>query len=424
MANKRDQQRRENAEAAQRQRREARLRAQERAAKADEAKRSAMDRPRKPIEVWRALLRGEAVINPYRIPTPTLRDHDRTQKLLRLLARAERKAGKIVEPARFPVLWELADMPWVRPVEQWRPAGRSPRRKLHSLAEHLLALYPLPAFLYSVLEETRPASLRVGLRLFASLGQGTSPRKLMQQGILPANLTRRMCRLWLEQKAHLDWLQALRHAQVQALDGDRRLAEAFCETPMGRGWQADEAFWQRVIQWFANQAMLDPRQVGPLCDYIRHALEQDPSWSISGRTPASLERATAEWHGELQKLRRVQGQSFAPSGLAGFSLDIKRRRAVDRWTVEELLFSRALVAEGQALKHCVYSYAGGVAAGRCSIWSMRLNGERRLTIEVHNGTGRIVQARGSCNRSPEPTEADIMARWATMAGLTVATGRW
>src|SRR5262245_56066636 len=39
---------------------------------------------------------------------------------------------------------------WLRPVETWEPDGGNPRPQFSSLARHLLAAYPVPAFMTSV----------------------------------------------------------------------------------------------------------------------------------------------------------------------------------------------------------------------------------------------------------------------------------
>src|SRR5437773_8115274 len=94
------------------------------------------------------------------------------------------------------------------------------------------------------------------------------------------------------------------------------------------------------------------------------------------------------------------------------------------WTVTELLTSRALFLEGQALRHCVASYAERCARRETSIWSMcrhgSLTSQRVLTIEVNPGTGTIQTARGKCNQPPSADARYIMELWAKREGLTLA----
>jgi len=82
------------------------------------------------------------------------------------------------------------------------------------------------------------------------------------------------------------------------------------------------------------------------------------------------------------------------------------------WSFVELTSGEDLFLEGMALHHCVAGYAGRCAAGCSAIVSMRRDGERIVTIEVVPETGRIVQARGACNRAATSVERQAIDRWA------------
>jgi hypothetical protein len=69
------------------------------------------------------------------------------------------------------------------------------------------------------------------------------------------------------------------------------------------------------------------------------------------------------------------------------------------------------------MRHCVSSYASRIKEGKCSIWSLRCDGVRALTIEVKNNERRIAQTRGKCNRFAKPLELGILRRWALANGL-------
>ena len=64
-----------------------------------------------------------------------------------------------------------------------------------------------------------------------------------------------------------------------------------------------------------------------------------------------------------------------------------------------------------ALAHCVGGYARRCAAGEAAIFSLQLNGQRRLTIEVSLPTKALVQARGTCNRPATADEQALVKRW-------------
>ena len=77
--------------------------------------------------------------------------------------------------------------------------------------------------------------------------------------------------------------------------------------------------------------------------------------------------------------------------------------------------------EGQAMHHCVYSYASRCRRGETTIWSLRLriNGEekRMATIEVDPRRRSIIQARAKCNFRPGVRSLEIIRQWADWAGL-------
>lgn len=87
------------------------------------------------------------------------------------------------------------------------------------------------------------------------------------------------------------------------------------------------------------------------------------------------------------------------------------------WTITEILTSQDLAAEGRLMHHCVYSYVNWVKDRIISIWSLRRDRERLLTVEVRNPNREIVQARGRYNRRATSPELNKLKRWASEAGL-------
>ena len=75
------------------------------------------------------------------------------------------------------------------------------------------------------------------------------------------------------------------------------------------------------------------------------------------------------------------------------------------WTIQELLTSKELQAEGRAMNHCVSSYANNCLKGSASIWSMQVSDgktspHRVMTVAVNNKSRVISQARGKYNALP------------------------
>jgi hypothetical protein len=96
------------------------------------------------------------------------------------------------------------------------------------------------------------------------------------------------------------------------------------------------------------------------------------------------------------------------------------------WTIRELTSSEELRREGEAMRHCVASYAGACARRETSIWSMRFeNDERRfrvMTIELDLATRTICQCRRRNNVSANEKAVGVMRLWAEREGLKL--GFW
>lgn len=144
---------------------------------------------------------------------------------------------------------------------------------------------------------------------------------------------------------------------------------------------------------------------------------------MKGRTGISVLRAVEEWHGELSRERKINGHTYAPSGLLPLMHERKVRlpsgaHHVEKIAILEIATSKELAQEGRALRHCVYSYSWQIQRGGTSIWSYRVDGERALTIEVRNPERRIVQVRGRNNRVPTKQEMAQIDRWVKENNLT------
>jgi hypothetical protein len=88
------------------------------------------------------------------------------------------------------------------------------------------------------------------------------------------------------------------------------------------------------------------------------------------------------------------------------------------WDVSALRSGEALTDEGAALRHCVATYTERARIGAISLWSVRRDGARALTLEVTR-EGAVVQARGASNRLPTPDEWGAVTVWAAREGVTL-----
>lgn len=327
---------------------------------------------------------------------------------------------------------------WLRPVETWSPPRRNARPLFMSLAHHLFALYPVPPFMTSVWFDLPPGEVLPQHQWYKHLGLG---RNIRTAG-LPLRLTRAMDHLFAQAPQHYTAVAAPRWAQVRGLGGGEALARAVVGTRLGKVLE-NEDFWESVLHFFINHPSLALAQVGPVVDFLQHQKFEwtegvspggvfgkqpppRPDYTMKGRTVASMLRQVGEWHEQLGRDANRPSVSWRRSPFQDFRL-VEGSAALGNmrvWTITELLTSRALFLEGQAMRHCVATYAVRCARRQTSIWSMQLENQRGrhrvLTIEVDLHRRTVCQARKMCNRLPQAAEREVLGRWAAQEGLTIA----
>jgi hypothetical protein len=327
---------------------------------------------------------------------------------------------------------------WLRPVEEWQPRTHNTRRQFASLARHLLAEYPVPSFMDSVWFMGTGSAADCRQRWFSHIGRG----KNLRTADVPLPLTKRMAHYVMQAPNHFNVDQALRWGQVRGLGGSSRLAEALAATRLGDHFENNE-FWATVIGFFIDNPLLDLVHVGPIIDYLQHQRFEhreefqaagvfvrrpppQPNLTMKGRNPETLLRQVERWHRQLAHESVDLKAQWPGAGIKGFDCIEGREGtpSLRRWTIRELLSSRALVAEGRAMHHCVASYAGSCSRRVTSIWSLQMHNhegsQRILTVEVRLPQKIICQARGKRNVLPDAKPKDILRRWAAQEGLRLA----
>jgi len=356
-----------------------------------------------------------------------------SEELTRFAKIVSEQAPKIID--RHSVLWSIAMLPHVRPIEDWIPKGKGANTQFLSLIDHVLVQYRMPRFFYGLFEEAHRKHRRphyIGpdgqqrlldefqdIYLWTRIAQGESLYKLIKSGEWPVPLTKRMCHMLMNLKGKFGLVEAVRRVQVEAFGGDLRLWGALRNSPLGlRFHDFEEPFRATVIQWFCNQSMVDPELVGPLLDYILHLRrEGGDEFAMKGRSLLALMRGMERWHHELAHSQKINGTVFNRSGYEPGMWEKKEKlpggaTQTHLWTMTEIQSSKALAAEGRQMRHCVYSYGHSIESGKTSIWSLCRDDDRMLTVEVSNTHEAIVQARGHSNRLPTKVEANYLRLWA------------
>lgn len=339
-----------------------------------------------------------------------------------------------------PLWFHAASTPWTRPPEEWRPRGaKAKSSKAENLLLHLFAKYPVPRWLIppDVMGGTVSLSFDVAFKLYVHIAGGGSVLGAVSAGWIPVPFTRRMAHEFTRVSGVRSPIEASRVAQalVHGLGSksSRMTQEVLASWP---GWGSPdyERFVDEVIGWLAKQAMVDPRQVRPMRDYL-NARWHRRGFSMKGRTVTALVRQVEDWHRALAQEREVKGKiesgPFAPSGIPAraYLRHAEKDRAKEVWAFDEILTPKELSAEGAMMRHCVGSYARSIRSGRVSIWRLRsgfgddvaMVGEWQplLTVEVDNIAREITQARGRCNVVPNQRELAYLQRWAADSGLRI-----
>jgi hypothetical protein len=325
---------------------------------------------------------------------------------------------------------------WIRAIADWQPTTRNADRQFSSLARHLFAKYPVPAFM----DSAWCRGSKKAKRWFIHIGMGHNIRSAPS---LPIALTKKMAHHFVQAPAHYDIWAAFRWAQIHALGGNKAMADAVAETRMARHFK-DDAFWLSMLRFFIDNPLLDTRHYQPIIDYIWHQKYEprvvfvergvarqeppaQPNFCMRGRTPATLLRQVNDWHHQLGKETRGAHLQWIKSRYPDYRYVEGRAEARNMkvWTIRELLSYKELVAEGRTQNHCVATYAQSCHAGGTSIWTMDLRTSARqekcVTIELHMPTKTIRQVRGLRNRLATPREMDVVSRWAEREGLRIAS---
>ena len=234
-------------------------------------------------------------------------------------------------------------------------------------------------------------------------------------------------------------LSAFRWAQIIDMGGDERLVRSILATRIGTAFDHDD-FWVTVLRWLVDQPLLDPVHHAPIIDYLQNVrfvasvanplagqpgqprlVPPQPNLTMKGRDPESLLRAVAQWHRRLGRAVHRPAAYWRPTGIKPFHHEEGEGKSRKIYMITELTNSYELLAEGQAMAHCVASYAPSCVQGRVSIWSLRVvdptgREDRLLTLEVSNLESKIVQARRKFNALPSERELAILRRWAAEGG--------
>jgi hypothetical protein len=330
------------------------------------------------------------------------------------------------------------DAAYLRPASAWSGFRGSSTGVVASLANHLLSRYPAPKFLASVWFGDSSRYALQKRSWFVAHATGARFRSLD----LPIKMTRQMERRFLESPDHLSIEQAMRRAELLGLGASAELADAVLATRLRHNLDHGD-FWRSLMELFVRAGSeLNPDDVGPIVDFlqfVRHETVEirtdsgvvfrsppQPSFSLRGRTPASLLRLVDRWHESLGRARTAY-LSWEPSGYRSMVFEDRLPDSDTSpvvWEFVELTNSGDLRLEGAALRHCVATYAYRCSQGQSSIWSLRRRSRNHrarpvMTIEIDPRTNTVVEARGFRNSRPSRKALRLIHLWAGETNLRI-----
>ena len=334
---------------------------------------------------------------------------------------------------------------WRRSIEDWRPKSDDPRRQFASLLRHLIADYDVPIFMDEAwLNKGRFASEYCDAWIYFARGNNAQAVKFQHRP-----LTKKAAHYFMSAPEEMTIDHALKWAHMKTFNLRPRAIAAMLGSQWGRNFH-DRPFWNSVLRFLAANPMIAAEQIGPLINYIycqkfhgpviryerlgheEIAIYGDPphpGFSMRGRSGPALLDQVENWHRELGRTRASNSRDaiYRESGWSSWE-DVEKLSGDETatWQFVEILTERDLHEEGRTMRHCIYSYHARVAAGDCSIWSLRkkyTSGpkhgwmERKLTVEV-SSTGRINEARGFANKLPEGRAKILLQQWVDKNSLS------
>lgn len=293
-------------------------------------------------------------------------------------------------------------------------------KKVKLLAKFLFAKYKTPKILEQVWEgptlperpNTKKKSSAIRYRKwFVCAATGGS----LYKEHLKTFLTKKEGALFVNCPFELTIDQAIVYA-IAAAEGNRAgLALRIAKSKLNEKNYEDD-FWKNVIRFFAqeNKTPETIEKINDLVDFINAEKTANANFNIFGNgwTLSSLTKRMHDWHYQLSRAKKMGSFSWNGHDFKDFEF-IRNEGELncEHWTLTQIKTSKELLEEGSKQHHCVYGYKDLCLNGSTSIWSLKVNGKRKVTIEVRSNRS-IVQARGFANRKTTGEEDNLINQWA------------
>jgi hypothetical protein len=322
----------------------------------------------------------------------------------------------------------------IRAVKDWEPSSYNLKRNVSDFARHLYAKYHIPLFM----DEAWYGANDREQGWFIHIGQGQNIRTAMG---LPLPLTKKEAHLMMQAPKDFKIKEAIRYGQILNMGGNEPFVRTLFKTRVAVDFNQNE-FWTSVFRWLLANPMLDTAHYATIIDFLYHQrfvpdrvdgqgqmVCAQPNLSMKNRDPEATLRQVKTWHRQVNRERRVVHYNsykpvdkWATSGIKPYYHQNDEDKCIYR--ISEILTYNDLLSEGRTMKHCVGSYSHSCATGRISIWKFEVvnkqGTDKRLTVEVENGTKTIRQARGKCNVLANASDRFWLNNWCRVANLKIS----
>lgn len=181
----------------------------------------------------------------------------------------------------------------------------------------------------------------------------------------------------------------------------------------------------KIIKWLCKiekeiKIPADWFLINPAIDYLLDCFKHDKNYSLKDRTLKSVQKQMEIWHKnlKLEQYSRYPQTWNSTTYINNFEIDFEGKT----YTISEILSAEELYQEGKELNHCVLSYIENIHNEKCTIWSLKENGKRSVTIELN--VKFLKQCRGYKNRYVTNFESSIIKKWTDKENITVISISW
>lgn len=335
--------------------------------------------------------------------------------------------------------YEFDEAP-IRHLESFKAPKTKDEGKLRLMvAQHLYGKFPAPQVLKRIWyydknsittnrfgqdtsQRLTDSELIIRTNMFLCVAMGQSlHRKMMSQ-----LFTKKETHAFLVGSSDLPFEEALAFAVAGSYTDNYGIKNRIAKSSIRRMFESfskltvDKVAFSKDFIRFCITNEIGIEEINDIYDFLTSRQQRNEAFSFKGRTLSSMRKLVEDWHRALNRERRLGGKVWEGAPIADFTSVVTSGGKDKVWTITQINDSKALAAEGTALHHCVYSYQSGCVGGRLSIWSLKCDGERKVTIELNHNTENIVQARGYANRSAHRHEMDVIKEWAGENRLGIA----